>query len=136
MKNQIEQAIALRKDNKADEALVILKNLLIQHPDDPTLNYQLAWTCDFLGKESEAAPYYESALKNGLKEDRKGAFLGLGSTYRCLSEYKKSLQTFNQALTEFPQDKALKVFRSLTLFNLGRTENSISELLILLLDTT
>lgn len=137
MKTQIEKAIQLRKDNKPDQALALLEELLKANPNDPIINYQLAWTCDFMGKESEAAPYYEKAIANGLAgSDRQRAMLGLGSTYRCLGEYEKSLNVFNQAVLEFPEDRSFKVFRALTLYNLSKAEESVSELLVQLLDTT
>lgn len=135
-KEKIAEAIALRKSNKPEEAEVLLSSLLRANPNDPDVNYQMAWTCDFMGKESAAAPFYEKALANGLQEDRHGAFLGLGSTYRCLGEYEKSLKVFDNALKEFPEHRDLKVFRALTLYNLGQAEASVSELLIQLLDTT
>jgi tetratricopeptide (TPR) repeat protein len=136
MKTKLAEAIALRKSNKPEEALSILKELLQSNPEDPVVNYQMAWTCDFMGKESEAVPYYEKAISNGLTEDRSGAMLGLGSTYRCLGEYEKSLKVFDQAVKEFPENRSLKVFRAVTLYNLGKSEESVSQLLIQLLDTT
>jgi len=137
MKSEIEKAIQLRKENKPEQALIVLAELLKSNPVDPTINYQMAWTCDFMGKESEAVPFYEKAIANGLSgEDRKGAMLGLGSTYRCLGEYQKSLKVFDQAVKEFAEDRSLKVFRALTLYNLGKAEESVSELLVHLLDTT
>lgn len=81
MEDKLLKAIQLRKDNKPDQALALLTELLESNPDDPTINYQVAWTCDFMGKESEAVPFYEKAISNELAgEDRKGAMLGLGST--------------------------------------------------------
>lgn len=136
MKTKLAEAIALRKENKPLEAEALLKTLLQAHPDDPDVNYQMAWTYDFMGKESAAVPFYEKAISSGLIEDRAGAMLGLGSTYRCLGEYEKSVQVFDQALTEFPNHRAIKVFRALSLYNLGQAEESVSQLLIQLLDTT
>jgi tetratricopeptide (TPR) repeat protein len=137
VKSKIEEAMQLRKDKKPDQALVILTELLKINPKDPIVNYQMAWTCDFMGKESDAVPFYEKAISNGLYgENRKGAMLGLGSTYRCLGEYEKSLKVFDQAVVEFADDRSLKVFRALTLYNLGKAEDSVSELLVQLLDTT
>lgn len=135
-KAEIEKAIQLRNDKKPEMALAILEVLLRTHPDDPNINYQIAWTHDFMGNESMAVTFYEKAIDSGLSEDRAGAFLGLGSTYRCLGEYEKSVNVFDKALSEFPDDRALKVFRALTLFNLGRSEESVSQLLIQLIDTT
>ncbi len=137
MEDKLLKAIQLRKDNKPDQAVVLLTELLKLNPDDPTINYQMAWNCDLMGKESEAVPFYEKAIANGLSgEDRKGAMLGLGSTYRCLGEYQKSLKVFDQVITEFSDDRSLKVFRTLTLHNLDKSEEAVSELLIQLLDTT
>lgn len=137
MESKLLRAIQLRKDNKPDQALVLLTDLLRSDPNDPAINYQMAWTCDFMGKESEAVPFYEKAIAKGLSgEDRKGAMLGLGSTYRCLGEYQKSLKIFDQATAEFAEDRSLKVFRALTLHNLGKSEAAIEQLLIQLLETT
>ena len=137
MSDKLLKAIQLRKENKPDQAMLLLQELLNSNPDDPNINYQMAWTCDFIGKESEAVPFYKKAIDKGLSgEDRKGAILGLGSTYRCLGEYEKSLKIFDQAVVEFADDRSLKVFRALTLFNLGKYEDSVGELLLQLLDAT
>lgn len=136
MKAKLEKAIQLRKANKPEEAMVLLNEILQIYPSDPDVNYQMAWTCDFMGKESEAVQYYEKAISNGLIEDRSGAILGLGSTYRCLGEYEKSLMMLDQGIQEFPENRVLKVFRALTLYNLGKPEESVNQLLIQLIDTT
>ncbi len=137
MEDKLLRAIQLRKDNKPDRAVILLNELLKSNPDDPKINYQMACTCDLMGKENEAVPFYEKAISNGLTgEDRKGAMLGLGSTYRCLGEYQKSLKVFDQAIAEFTEDRSLKVFRALTLHNLGKSEAAIEQLLIQLLETT
>lgn len=136
MNTELDKAIELRKNNKHDEAFKILELLLKSSPEDPDVNYQMAWTFDSLGKESEAAPFYEKAIANGLVTDRDGAMLGLGSTYRCLGEYEKSIQMLDKAISEFPENRALKVFRALTLFNLDDSESAVGQLLLQLLDTT
>lgn len=79
----------------------------------------------------------EKAIANGLSgEDRKGAMFGLGSTYRCLAEHQNSMKVFDQPVKGFAEDRSLKVFRTLTLYNLGKSEESVGELLVQLLDTT
>jgi len=109
----------------------------ITQPADAEASYQLARQYDSEGKESEAAPFYELALESGLKgENRRGAYLGLGSTYRALGEYVRSKEIFDRALKEFPDDRSLKVFRALTLYNLGQRDKCVEELLLQLLDTT
>jgi hypothetical protein len=48
--------------------------------------------------EAEAVPFYERALNaTGLsRDDRHGAFLGLGSTYRVPGRYDRSSATFRR----------------------------------------
>ncbi len=132
----MNEAFALPKKKTTEEATRLLRALLESYPHDPDINYQMAWACDFTGKEAEAVSYYEKALSYGLVEDRVGAMLGLGSTYRCLGEYEKSLKIFDQAIDEFPEHRAFQIFRALTLFNLGRADESVGLLLTQLLDTT
>lgn len=132
----IEQAIAFRKEKAFAKAEHVLQQLLQSEPANSDAHYQLAWTYDAQGKEAQAAPHYELALANGLKEGREGAYLGLGSTYRCLGEYEKSRVVFDRAIAEFPNNRALKVFQALTLYNLGQSDKSIEVLLTQLLQTT
>jgi outer membrane protein assembly factor BamD (BamD/ComL family) len=47
MKVKLSEVIALRKNNMGEEALAILRDLLSLHPNNPDVNYQMAWTCDF-----------------------------------------------------------------------------------------
>lgn len=136
MESKLKEAIELRKSGNPEVALELILELLKSAPNNPDYNYQAAWTCDSMGKESEAVPFYESALSNGLKEDRAGAYLGLGSTYRCLGNYQDSERVFAKAIEEFPDNKALKVFSALTKYNLKKYTDSVFDLLILLLDTT
>ncbi|MCB0356390.1 MAG: tetratricopeptide repeat protein [Bdellovibrionales bacterium] len=133
----LEKAIELRNQNKSSDAAKILKDLLFHSPNDPDLNYHMAWTCDSMGLESQAIPYYEYAIKSGLSgEDLRGAIIGLGSTLRCIGLYEESLKAFNLGLDKFPEDRAIKVFRSLTLYNLGHFGDSVSDLLVQLMETT
>jgi tetratricopeptide (TPR) repeat protein len=135
--DEIKKVIGLRDSKNFEEALKLVLSLLSDSPNDPEINYQTAWTYDCLGEESKAAPYYENAIKLGLKgKSLKGAFLGLGSTYRCLGRYQDSIKIFDEAIKIFPEENSLRVFRALCLYNLGDFEHSVSELLTLLLNTT
>lgn len=133
----LEKAIQLRVEGKPKESLDVIKALLKSEPKNPILYYQAAWSCDSMGAEGEAVVFYEAAIGNGLVgEDLRGALLGLGSTYRCLGRYKESFDTFNKAISLFPEDRSFQVFRALTLFNLGEVEKSTEALLLNLLETT
>ncbi len=109
----------------------------MEEPDHPVANYQAAWTCDSMGKEGDAVPFYERAIAKGLSgEDLRGSFLGLGSTLRCLGKYTESLEVFERGVLHFPTDRALKIFKALTLYNLGQYAESFETLLLQLIETT
>jgi len=133
----IENAVQLRGNDKAGMALKMLRRLLKKQPDNAVLNYQTAWTCDTLGLEREAVPYYEQALVLGLDgEDLRGALLGLGSTYRALGEYDKAVATCEAGLEFFPDGREFQVFLALALYNLGKPDQAMTLLLRNLAETS
>ncbi|MEK3661249.1 tetratricopeptide repeat protein [Paenibacillus sp. FSL F4-0236] len=115
----------------------MLLELYEQNSNDAELLYQLAWTHDVLGLEREAVPYYEKSLTLGLSlEQRVGALLGLGSTYRTLGEYENSKAILEQAIQEYPENKEFPVFLAMTLHNLGDHRLAMGMLLKLLAETS
>lgn len=130
-------AVALRNDGKAEDARVMLLELYKQNGNDAELLYQLAWTHDVLGLEREAVPFYERSLTLGLpSEQRVGALLGLGSTYRTLGEYENSKAILERAVREYPENKEFPVFLAMTMHNLGDHSLAMGMLLKLLAETS
>lgn len=130
MLNWLEQTKQLRAEGSFEKTMAYLGHVLEAYPNDPQVHYQIAWTHDSLGKEADAAPAYEKAISLGLKgEDLEGAYLGLGSTYRCLGDYQNSDRIFKKARELFPENGALKAFHALTLHNL-KSHSAAIELLL------
>lgn len=121
---RLVMAVELRQAGKAEaveEARAILLELVGELPEDAEALYQTAWTHDTLGLEREAVSYYRRALDAGLAgEDRRGALLGLGSTYRVLGQYALAEETLRQGVREFPADRAMQVFLAMALYNRGQ----------------
>ena len=114
-----------------------MNKLVEQYPNNALINYQCAWSFDLLGEETSAVPYYEKAIRLGLpKEQLEGAFLGLGSTYRTLGEYEKSKKVLQQGIEQFPNNRALQVFYSMSLYNLNEHSQAMEILLKTLVETT
>ncbi|MBM7702936.1 tetratricopeptide repeat protein [Metabacillus iocasae] len=133
----IDKAIELRKSGKLKESNNLLLTLIEAFPEDACVHYQCAWSFDALGEEAEAVRFYERALELGLNgEDLEGALLGLGSTYRTLGKYEESKETFEKGMRLFPNNYALKVFYSMTLYNLNEHQSAMELLLKCLLETT
>lgn len=134
---RLARAVELRKAGKAEEAREILLALVCEWPDDAEVLYQTAWTHDTLGLEREAIPYYHRALDAGLAgEERSGALLGMGSTYRALGEYALAEETLRQGVAEFPKDRAMQVFLAMALYNRGQHAEAMGVLLRNLAETS
>ncbi|MET7359973.1 tetratricopeptide repeat protein [Streptomyces sp. NPDC005562] len=134
----LAEAVRLREAGRREEAKERLVALSGVFPDDAEVAYQTAWVHDTLGLEAEAVPHYERALNRpGLSAtDRRGALLGLGSTYRILGRYEEAVATLGGAAAEFPEDGALRTFLAMSLYNVGRTHDAMEMLLTLLAATS
>ena len=135
--DRLASAIKLRESEKHEEARQLLLQLHSDFPNDPQVNYQCAWIHDLLGLEREAISFYENAIQTGLEgEDLKSALLGMGSTYRCIGEYQKSIETFQHALTLFPGSREFNVFLAMAYYNNGEHAKAMELLLNSLADTS
>ena len=127
----------LQKAGQHEEARQQLIQLATQFPNDAAVHYETACVHDFLGFEHQAVPFYLAAIRNGLSgSDLRGAYLGLGSTYRTLGQYEESKRTFLEGLLLFPEATEIKVFLAMTLYNLGDFHASVGSLLRVIVNTT
>lgn len=131
-------AVRLRETGRREEAREQLLALRDRFPEDARIAYQTAWVHDGLGLEAEAVPHYADALAGtGLsEEERRGALLGLGSTYRTLGRYPEAVATLSEATVEFPDDNALKTFLAMALYNEGCAHDGMRLLLTVLAATS
>ena len=137
LQEKLASAIRLRESEKHGEARQLLLELHSEFPEDPQINYQCAWIHDLLGLEREAIPFYEKAIQTGLSgDDLKSALLGMGSTYRCIGEYQLSIETFQHALTLFPNSHEFNVFLGMAYYNIGEHSKAMELLLNSLASTS
>ncbi|MCC9739881.1 tetratricopeptide repeat protein [Streptomyces sp. MNU89] len=126
------------EDDRPDESLEQLLDLAARFPGDAGVAYRAACAHDRLGLEAGAVPFYERCLAGtGLPdEDRRGAFLGLGSTYRVLGQYTRAVETLRRGVAEYPDDGGLRTFLAMALYNTGEHHEAMSLLLDLLATTS
>ncbi|KNE80174.1 MULTISPECIES: tetratricopeptide repeat protein [Streptomyces] len=126
------------EDDRPDESREQLLDLAARFPDDAGVAYRAACVHDRLGLEAEAVPFYERCLAGtGLPdEDRRGAFLGLGSTYRVLGQYTRAVETLRRGIAEYPDDGGLRTFLAMALYNTGEHHEAMHLLLDLLAATS
>jgi len=133
----LEAATALRAEGRHDEARAELVTLAAAHPHDALVQYEAACVHDFLGDEAAAVPYYVAAIAAGLPDEAlRGAYLGLGSTYRTLGRYADADAVLVAGRERFPDARELAVFHAMVLHNLGRSKVAVEMLLTLLAQTS
>ena len=133
----LKEADKLRAKDRHEEARQLLVPLASEYPTNPIVQYKTACVYDFLGLEREAIPYYHAAIENDLPgADLRGAYLGLGSTYRTLGQYIESKKILLEGLSHFPEANEMKIFLAMTLYNLGENHEAVSSLLKVVVETT
>ncbi|UED83837.1 tetratricopeptide repeat protein [Streptomyces profundus] len=135
---RLVEAIRVRAAGQHQLAREQLVALAGEFPDDVEVAFHTAWAHDLLGLEAAAVPFYERALsQEGLSpEDRQGALLGLGSTYRVLGRYESAVATLRRGVDEFPDHAGLRTFLAMALYNTGEHRESTGLLLHLLATTS
>ena len=133
--DELDRIFAARDRNNMEPTIAVLRPLLLEHPHDARVLYEIGGAHDTAGDESTALEFYERAIHEGLAGDlRRRCFLQYGSTLRNVGRVEESLVVFADARAEFPESVALGVFEALSLHASGRVNNALASLLLLLTD--
>jgi tetratricopeptide (TPR) repeat protein len=86
-----------------------------------------AFAYDRDGFEAEAIPHYERAIAAGLSDELLAkAMLGLGSSLRNVDRNNDSVRVLEEAVERFPDDEALPIFLSFSLWSAGRRGEALA----------
>ena len=133
----LQHALDLRASGEHEKARALLVRLAAETPGNGFVQYEAACVHDNLGFESQAVPFYVAALATDLPAAlRRGAYTGLGSTYRTLGLYREAQETLERGLKEFPEANEIRVFLAMTYYNRGESKSAVESLLKLLAGTT
>ena len=136
-KEELEAILGARAHGQSEEIIPRLKSLDERHPNVAEINYQLAWSCDVLGRAADALPYYEKAIALGLPPNElSGALLGLGNILRALGQPVRATDVLRSGKAQFPENREFDVFLALALHDLGRHAEAMQLLLETLCETT
>ncbi|MBE4909556.1 tetratricopeptide repeat protein [Bacillus luteolus] len=134
---KITEIKQLRDNGFGEQARVEIIKLVNEYTTVAVVQVECAFIHDSLGYEHEAIPYYEKALELGIEGPlRVEAYLGLGSSLRCIGSYQKAAEIFEKAIEEFPNHRGLQIFYSMTQYNLGNHGRAMDILLTNLIETT
>lgn len=133
----MKQLEALKAEGRIEEARQHGLLQLVEHPQHAELHYEVAGLHDNLGRETQAIPLYQKAIALGLSETSlRGAWLGLGSSYRSTGQYAEALAAFEQGQARFPDANEFRVFSAMARYNLGQHKEGMETLLRVLAETT
>ncbi|NBQ59343.1 MAG: hypothetical protein EBU32_13405 [Opitutaceae bacterium] len=136
-KIELDAIIGARHGGQVEHVLGLLQKLDTRFPNVAEIAYQLAWTCDALGRAAEAISHYERALTLGLApNEHAGALLGLGSTLRATGEFARSAEILRSGQHLFPDHREFDVFLALTAHDLGQHAEAMKLLVLALVDTS
>ncbi|WP_404451386.1 tetratricopeptide repeat protein [Virgibacillus necropolis] len=137
MNSQLEYALKLRDDGEEEQSRQLFIELVRKDHNNAELNFHCAQTHDGMGLEEEAVEYYERAISIGLPEELlKDAYVCLGSTFKVIGEYQKSLDILSKGEEEFPYYEPVQVFKALTLHSMNDHSKALKTVLHSLLKTT
>ena len=92
-----------------------------------TGDLEQAMAYDRDGYEAEAIPHYEEAIAAGLPDELlQKAMLGLGSSLRNVDRKDESVRVLEEAVTRFPDHRALPIFLSFSLWSAGRRGEALA----------
>ncbi|TQJ07670.1 tetratricopeptide repeat protein [Lapillicoccus jejuensis] len=127
---ELDRIVAARDRDAMQPTIEALHRVLVEHPDDARVLYEVGGAHDTAGEEEVARGFYERALDAGLEGDvLRRCGVQYGSTLRNLGETERSLVVFAQAREAYPESVSLMAFEALTLHAAGRLDEAVALLL-------
>jgi len=136
-KEELDAIVGARAHGQFNQLLPRLQDLDARHPNVAEIAYQIAWTCDTLGRHEQAVAAYEKAVALGLPPNElSNAFIGLGASLRALGQFDRSADVLRSGKLQFPDNREFDVFLALTLHAQGKHGEALALALETLVDTT
>lgn len=119
------------------QSLNQLAQLRYMHPKNAMVWLHSALALDRRGREAEAIPLYQRALKLGLQgQPLRDALVCLASSLREIGKSRAALTQLRRAQTRFPNDKVIHLFLALAYHDLGQKTRALKVLARTCLDDT
>lgn len=134
----IADGLALEREGAEQQAIDYFRALLVDHPGNALVEFEMGGAYDFAGQEAEAVPHYRRAISLGLPDELvPRVMLQLGSTLRNLNQLDEAAAILAEGCQRYPEHRALRVFYALALHSAGKGQQALVTLLdSLLLDPT
>ena len=123
LNNIIENAWKYK--NNSEKLIKTFQEAFDDYSENPIYLFEYANALDFLGKEDEAIPLYQKALKIGVSGKMKTqAEIQLGSSLSVTGENESAKSILNRVLNE-TGDPAALIFLCIALFRSRETKKSL-----------
>jgi tetratricopeptide (TPR) repeat protein len=130
-------AKALRERDELEHSQQLLLALLEEHPNDPSVLFEVGGSYDVMGQEAEAIEFYRRAVDEGLQDDElQECLVCLGSSLRVIGDFDEAVEVLEDATLRFPEKRSGQAFLALAYYNAGEHRKAVQLLLDLLLETT
>jgi len=127
--------VAVGGAKRRSSALRHLAQLRELYPRRATIWLESALELDRRGREAEAIPFYERALRLGLKGDAlRDAMVCLASSLREVGRPQAALHHLQRAHRRFPGDKTVRLFMALAYHDVGQDSKALRLLALTYLD--
>jgi tetratricopeptide (TPR) repeat protein len=104
----------MRQKIRAARGLRDLAQLRQKYPRAADVWLESAQALDRLGREEQAIPFYERAIRLGLSGSAlRDALICLGSSLRTVGRVQEAVRRFQQAKRRFPDDVVVELFLAL-----------------------
>jgi len=132
---RLDAIVAARNRDDMAPTIAALLPLLVEHPENARVLYEVGGAYDTAGDEQTAVGFYERAIDAGLDGDlARRCAVQYGSTLRNLGRFAESRAVFARARTEHPESPSLAAFEALTLHAEGDVDAAVAALLDLVAD--
>jgi cyanophycin synthetase len=97
---------------------------------DAIAEYEAGGVHDSAGRADQAVPHYERALELGLPPELEPRCrLQLASSLRNLNRVDEAIAIFDEAISRYPDDAALRLFRAFALADAGRAREALVDVI-------
>ncbi len=98
-----------------------------QHPHSSRASFELANALDFCGREADAIPYYEEAIRAGGLSHAFHVYslVQLGSSLRNVGRIKDAIDLLTKTEHDYPEYWAVSLFLALALNSAGRPADAL-----------
>lgn len=124
--DEIAKGYSILENGRREEAVKYFEELRARHISSARIWLHSAFVLDSVGKEADAIPVYETALKLGLRgRDARDAHVCLASSLRKVGRSREGLSRLGAVVGRFRQDVVMELFYALLASDNDRLHDAV-----------